>query len=592
MSMVPAEQKSELREALFSLKPVIKNAMFFSFFTNLLVLAPTIYMLEVYDRVVNSRSYMTLIMETLLVLVAYVVMEVLEWVRTRLLQQGALDFDRKTGNRTFDAMFEANLRRVPGATSQVLTDLRTLREFISSPAVLAMMDVPLSLLYAVAIFVINPTMGWMSIGGALILGIVAWLTERDTQPPLTAANRSAIDAQNYANGSLRNAQVIEAMGMQHNIHSRWMSKQEDFLIKQAQASDKAGGFSAISKFVQLSQSSLLLGLGCWLTIKGEFPGGGGMMLVASILGGKVVAPISQLIGAWKNVVSARDAYGRLDKLLQAIPARNPGMSLPQPKGLLTVEAVTAGAPGSPLAILKGVSFGVPPGKALAVVGPSASGKTTLARLMTGIWPAASGKVRLDGADIYQWYKSELGPYVGYLPQEVELFDGSIAENIARFGDVDQAKVEEAARAVGLHEIILALPNGYESAIGDDGCFLSGGQRQRVGLARAIYGKPRFIVLDEPNSSLDEAGELALVQTILTLKAQGSTVIVITHRTNVLAAVDLMLILQDGQVTAYGPRDEVIAALQQRQQQAAQQAAAQQAAAQQQVALQPAAAGAG
>jgi len=559
--MKPSDIRSELKESLLLLKPFIRRALFFSLFTNLLVMAPTVYMLEVYDRVVNSRSTMTLAMLTLLVIGVYVLLELFEWVRAEILHHASLGFDARMNGRVFDAMFEANLRRIPGGSSQVINDLKALRDFISSPAVLAIMDVPLSMLYIVAIFMISPVMGYVSVVGALLQVGLAYLTERNTQPPLTSANRAAIAAQNYANGTLRNAQVIEAMGMLKHIHGRWMKKQTEFLSHQAIASDQAGANTAVSKFVQMTQSSLLLGVGCWLTIKGEFPGGGGMMLVASILGGRVLAPISQVIGMWKQVVNARDAYGRLDKLLQNVPAREPGMSLPPPKGMLSVEAVMAGAPGSPAAILRGVSFVVPAGEAVAIVGPSASGKSTLARLMVGVWPTAAGKVRLDGVDVFPWNKSELGPHIGYLPQGVELFDGTLAENIARFGEVEMAKVEAAAKAVGVHEVIMALPQGYDTRIGDDGCFLSGGQRQRVGLARAIYGNPRFVVLDEPNSSLDEAGEMALVETLLALKAQGTTIVVITHRTSVLAAVDRMLVLRDGQVQAYGPRDEVLAALQ-------------------------------
>jgi len=556
-----SNKRSELRDALLAQKPVFRNAIFFSFFTNLLVMAPTIYMLQVYDRVVNSRSAMTLALLTLLAVGLYVVMEVLEWVRQEILQSAGRNFDASMSARIFDSVFEANLRRIPGTSVQALNDLRTLREFLSSPALLALMDVPLSMLYVLAIFMINTTMGYMSIVGALLQVGLAYLTERSTQPPLTAANRASIDAQNYASGSLRNAQVIEAMGMLGNIHSRWMKKQKLFLFSQASASDAAGAYSSLAKFVQLAQSSLLLGAGCWLIINRMFPGGGGLMVVASILGGRVLAPVSQVIGMWKYVVNARDAYFRLDNLLAALPAREPGMSLPPPKGLLSVEAVTAAAPNSNVPIIRGASFVVPAGKAVAVVGPSASGKTTLARLIVGVWPAAGGKVRLDGVDIFPWNKSELGPYVGYLPQDVELFDGTLAENIARFGHVDMAGVEAAARAVGVHETIMALPQGYESAIGEDGCFLSGGQRQRVGLARAIYGNPRLLVLDEPNSSLDEVGEQALVKTLLALKAQGTTILVITHRTSVLEAVDLMLLMVDGQVKAYGLRDEVLAALQ-------------------------------
>ena len=554
-------KRSELRDALLAQKPIFRNAAFFSFFTNLLVMVPTLYMLQVYDRVVNSRSVMTLALLTLLAIGLYVVMEILEWVRQEILQSAGRNFDARVSERVFDSVFEANLRRIPGTSVQALNDLRTLREFLSSPALLALMDVPLSMLYVLAIFMINTTMGYMSIVGALLQVGLAYLTERSTQPPLTAANRSSIDAQNYASGSLKNAQVIEAMGMLGNIHGRWMKKQRQFLSAQAAASDAAGTYSSLAKFVQLAQSSLLLGAGCWLIINRMFPGGGGLMVVASILGGRVLAPVSQVIGMWKYVVNARDAYFRLDNLLTALPARQPGMSLPPPKGLLSVEAVTAAAPNSNVPIIRGASFVVPAGKAVAVVGPSASGKTTLARLIVGVWPAAGGKVRLDGVDIFPWNKAELGQYVGYLPQDVELFDGTLAENIARFGHVDMERVEAAARAVGVHETIVALPQGYESAIGEDGCFLSGGQRQRVGLARAIYGNPRLLVLDEPNSSLDEAGEQALVKTLLALKAQGTTILVITHRTSVLEAVDLMLLMVEGQVKAYGLRDEVLAALQ-------------------------------
>lgn len=562
------DKRSELQEALTGQKKYFQNALFFSFFTNLLVMAPTIYMLEVYDRVVNSRSGMTLAMLTLLVVGLYALMEALEWVRMEVLQFAGRRFDAKTSERVFDSVFEANLRRIPGTSVQALNDLRTVREFLASPALIAIMDAPLAMLYIVVLFMINTTMGYMAIVGALVAVALAYFNERDTLPSLTVANRSAIDAQNYAIGSLRNAQVIEAMGMLGSIHGRWMKKQKQLLFMQASASDAAGTYSSLSKFVQLAQTSLLLGAGCWLTILGQFEGGGGMMIVASILGGRVLAPISQVIGMWKHVVNARDAYFRLNNLLQALPARQPGMSLPAPKGLLSVEAVTAAAPNSNVAIIRGASFVVPAGKVVAVVGPSASGKTTLARLIVGVWPAASGKVRLDGVDIFPWNKAELGPHIGYLPQDVELFDGTLAENIARFGPVDMARVEAAARAVGVHETIMALPQGYESAIGDDGCFLSGGQRQRVGLARAIFGNPHLLVLDEPNSSLDEAGEQALVQTLLALKAQGTTILVITHRTSVLQAVDLMLLLVEGQVKAYGPRDQVLAALQQGKAQAA------------------------
>ena len=558
--MKPAETRSELREAIRELKPYFMKAALFSVFCTLLILAPTGYMLEVYDRVINSRSMNTLLMLTLLVLWFYIVMELLEWARSGVMHQAGLALDRKLRERVFNAIFEANLRRIPGGTSQALNDLRTIRDFLATPALMALMDAPVSLLFLILIYLINPLLGWISVVAAVLQIFLTYLTEKNTQPPLVAAQREAIAAQNYANGTLRNAQVIKAMGMLRSIHQRWMKKQHNFLSLQAQASDHAGGNAALSKMLQTTLSAALLGTGAWLSLKGELAGGDGMMIVAWVLGPRVLAPLVQVVTLWKNVVGARDAYHRLDGLLQALPERQEGMPLPPPKGHLSVEGLIASAPGSPVAILRGVSFAVPAGRILAIVGPSASGKSTLARLLVGIWPAVSGKVRLDGVDVYPWNKAELGPHIGYLPQGIELFDGSLAENIARFGEVDPAKVEEAARAVGVHDTIMALPEGYETLIGDDGCFLSGGQRQRVGLARALYGSPQFIVLDEPNSSLDEAGEGALVDTLQALRAQGSTLIVITHRTSVLAAADLMLLLRDGQVQIAGPRDDVLTAL--------------------------------
>ncbi len=549
---------TQLQPALESLKPALKQAMLFGLLSNLLSLAPTIYMLEVYDRVVNSRNPGTLLMLTLLVLGMYVLMEIMEWVRSQILHNAGLAFEDKLNVRTFNVVFEANLRRIGGATNQALSDLRSLREFLSSPAITAVMDVPMALLYLFLVFLINPLLGWFSVAGALIQGYLTYLTERSTRAPLIEANRSAVAATNYANSALRNAQVIEAMGMQDGIHKRWMEKQNRLLFMQAVASDNGGGKGATSKFVQNVFSSGQMGLACWLSLTNQLSGGGGMFIVAWILGGKVLAPLVQVISLWKYTVTARDAYQRLDKLLQAIPARETGMALPPPEGALSVEGVVAGAPGTQAAIIRGASFALPAGEALAIIGPSAAGKSTLARLLVGIWPAFSGKIRLDGVDVFSWNKIELGPHIGYLPQGIELFDGTLAENIARFGEIDAAKVEAAARSVGLHETIMALPEGYDSRIGEDGCFLSGGQRQRVGLARAIYGEPRFIVLDEPNSSLDEAGEQALVETLRMLKAGGATLVVITHRTSVLAVADRLLLLRDGQVQAYGPRDEVLA----------------------------------
>lgn len=558
--MNPNKPPTELRLALAALSPYFRRAAWFSLVSSLLVLAPSAYMLEVYDRVVNSRSHTTLLMLTLLVLLAYALLEVLEWVRSEVMREASLEFDRKLSARVFSAIFEANLKRIPGGSAQPMNDLRTLRDFMYAPVVLAVMEAPVSVLALMLIFAISPVLGWTSMVAALVQTLVGWRNERSTQPPLMLANRSAMAAQQYADGSLRNAQVIESMGMLPQIYRRWMKRQSEFLSLQALASENAGFYQAVSKFVQNTVSSMLLGLGAWLLLRNQLNGGAAYMIIGSILGGRVLAPLVQIIAQWQSVVNVREAYARLDGMLAMVPVRPAGMPLPKPRGLLQVEGVVAAAPGSQVNILKGLGFALMPGEALAVVGPSASGKTTLARLLVGLWPSMSGKVRLDGADVFAWDKRELGPHVGYLPQGVELFDGTVAENIARFGLVDLAKVEEATRAVGLHDFVLALPQGYATPVGRDGMVLSGGQRQRVALARALYGKPAFVVLDEPNSSLDEQGDAALAQAIAQLKAAGTTFVVMTHRTSVLGVVDKMLVLRDGLAQMFGPRDDVLKAL--------------------------------
>ena len=562
------QKPSELREAIASLRPFFVRSGWFSLVCSLLVLAPSGYMLEVYDRVVNSRNHTTLVMLTLLVLGAYMVMELLEWARSEVMRAASVELDRRMSGRIFCAIFEANLRRLPGGTQQPLHDFRLVRDFLYSPVLLALLESPISLVMMVLLFLISPVLGWSALVFAVVQTFVAWLNERSTKPPLMQANRAAIEAQQYADNTLRNAEVIESMGMLRDTHRRWLGKQRDFLDLQALASERAGGFQAVSKLLQTTLSSMLLGLGAWLLLHNQLSGGGGMIIVASILGGRMLAPLVQVVSQWQSVVNVRDAWSRVEQLLEAVPAQPRSMALPAPRGALHVEQLVAGAPGNPALILRGVQFALSPGEVLAVVGPSAAGKTTLARLLVGLWPAQGGKVRLDGADIHTWDKAELGVHLGYLPQGVELFEGTLAENIARFAQVEPAKVEAAARAVGLHEFILSLPQGYDSPVGPEGARLSGGQRQRVGLARALYGDPVFVVLDEPNSSLDEEGDAALARAIQEGKARGTTFVVMTHRTSVLGVADKMLVLRDGMQQAFGPRDEVLATLQQAKQQPA------------------------
>ncbi len=549
-----------LRAALEPQRPLFLRALLFSFISGLLMLVPQWFMFEVYGRVLNSRNQNTLYMLLLLTVGAYVVIELLDLVRSRILHRAGQGVDRILRQRLFDITFEANLKKLPGGTPQAFADLKAVRDGIASPAVGAAMDIPAALLLLAVLFMLHPWLGVMTLVGALLQAAIVWATERRTMPLLTQAARASIQAQSYASGVLRNAQVVEAMGMLTSLRKRWQARQRTFLAQQAQASDHAGLHSTMAKLIQTMQGSLLLGAACWLVLRNELWGGAAMMIVASILGARVLAPTATLVTHWRGVVQARDAAKRLNTLFGLFGEREPGMPLPAPKGVLTVESVVASAPGSSVPILRNVSLVARPGEVLLITGPSASGKTCLARLLVGVWPAAAGKVRLDGVDVFGWNKEELGPHIGYLPQTIELFDGTVAENIARFGSNDHEAVRAAAAQVGLLEAIEELPAGFDTRIGEEGAVLSGGQRQRLALARAIFGDPRLVVLDEPNASLDEAGEKQLISLLHELRARGATVVVIAHRTSLIAAADKLMVLNEGQTVAFGPRDEVLAAL--------------------------------
>lgn len=552
--------RNELVEVFEGQRPVLRRAFVFGMVSSLLVLAPTAYMFEVYARVVDSRNHMTLAMLTIVTLFAMAVMEALEWARSETLREVGDNLEHGLMPRVYRAVFRMNLGRPGTGSTQPINDLRIIRDFLPGPAVSALPEVPAALVFLVLIFMLSPVLGVVSLLGAIVQVGLAWGNERRTQPPLSQANRLAVMANQQADAMLRHAEVVRAMGMRAALHRRWMVLQDKMLFQQALASDRAGLFQALTKMMQTTLSSALLGLAAWLVLGNALWGGPGMMIVGSVLGGRVLAPLAQAIAQWRSVVNVRESWKRLSLMLQQVPESDEGMPLPAPKGFLTAESLVAAAPGQQVQILRGIQFGLKPGDALAVVGPSASGKTTLARLLVGVWPALAGKVRLDGADVFAWNKQELGPHVGYLPQGVELLDGSIAENIARFGRVSRAAVEEAARAVGMHAWIESLPDGYDTKLGMEGARLSGGQRQRVGLARALYGNPAFVVLDEPNSSLDEAGELALAQVVASKRALGMTFVLITHRTSALQVCSHMLVLRDGVQQAFGPRDDVLAAL--------------------------------
>lgn len=550
--------RSEVASAVWAIRRPFYIVGGFSFMINMLMLTPTFYMLQMYDRVLASRNELTLIMISIIAVGLFLLLASLEWVRSRILVRVGAQFDAALNSRVFNAAFETNLRTNGANAGQALTDLTNVRQFITGNGLFAFFDAPWFPIYLIVIFILHPVIGWFSVVGAVLSISLTLINEWATKGPLSQANQAAISSNNYATNNLRNAEVIEAMGMLDNLRSRWYRRYKDLLVLQSIASDRAGTISAFSKFIRMTQQSLILGLGAYLVIKGQLSSGG--MIAGSILMGRALAPVDLLLGTWKHLVAARGSFARLEKMLNQYPARRESMSLPAPHGNLAVESLYAAAPGTNVQILKNVSFAVPQGEAIAIIGPSASGKSTLARLLVGVWPAVSGKVRLDGVDVFTWDKRELGPHIGYLPQDVELFEGTIAENIARFGEVDHEKVIDAAQQTGVHDMILHFPQGYDTPIGVSGGFLSGGQRQRIALARAVYGHPSLIVLDEPNASLDDAGEAALVKAVEALKKAGCTVVLITHRTSIISSVEKILLLRDGQAAAFGPRDEVINAL--------------------------------
>jgi ATP-binding cassette subfamily C exporter for protease/lipase len=552
------EKKSELDEALWSMRRIFLLAGVFSFFINALMLVPSLYMMQVYDRVLNSRNEMTLLMISIITIGLYGLLGGLEWVRSQLLVRASLQLDEKLNHRVFNATFEATLRGSGGNPGQAINDLNNLRQFLTGNGLFAFFDAPWAPIFLIVITLLHPWLGLFSLVGGLVLLGLTWLTEKTTQKPLAEANLAAMQASNFAGNNLKNSEVIEAMGMLPAVRERWSVKHQASLAYQQMASNRAGAIGATTRFVRVTQQSLALGLGALLVIDGSLSPGG--MIAASVLMGRLLAPIEQAIGSWKNFVAVRSAYERLQKLLLLIPAHEAQMSLPRPKGVVKIEALTVTAPNSQTMILKGINASINAGEVVGVIGPSASGKSTLARLLVGVWPAASGKIRLDDADLFAWDKSEIGQYIGYLPQDVELFEGTVAENIARFSEIDADKVVRAAQRTGVHEMILRLPQGYETQIGLAGSFLSGGQRQRIALARAIYGDPVLVVLDEPNSNLDDVGEQALVRAVQELKSLGSTVIVITHRTNIVGVVDKLMVLRDGTLQLYGPRNDVLSAL--------------------------------
>jgi len=549
----------ELTAALKDVKSYFILAAVFSAAINVLMLVPVIYMLQVYDRVMSSGSLSTLSSLTIIMVALLMAVGGFEWVRSRILISASNRIEKNLRKRVSRAAFKNTLLSgSTGAGAQSLSDLSNLRQFLTGNGLFAFFDAPWFPIYVAVMFMFHPWFGVAAIIAGIIMVALTYTNEIMTGKRLQEANSLASSVSNQFSGSLRNAEVIAAMGMAADIRGRQDFDADKVLMLQTEASGKAAVIANISKSFRMITQSLLLGMGALLALQGQISPG--MVIAGSLLLGRALAPIDMLVATWKGFAVARGQYARLGELLVAVPAEREAMSLPAPEGNLSAEQVVVVPPGSKVAVVKGVSLQLGAGEVLGIVGPSASGKSSLARSLLGIWPASSGKVRLDGADIAAWDRAKLGPHIGYLPQDIELFNGSISENVSRFGELSPEKVVAAAKLSGVHEMILQLPQGYDTVIGAAGGVLSGGQRQRIGLARAVYGSPKLMILDEPNSNLDDQGEKELVEALNRIKQLGCTVIVITHRTMVLQCVDKLLVMKAGQTAAFGPKDQVLASL--------------------------------
>lgn len=530
----------------------------FSFFINLLVLTPTLYMMQVYDRVLGSGRIETLIFLTIIASIAYMVLGALDAVRGHVLTRIGRWLDRRLSPVLIEMSMRGVLYGLP-ANAQPLRDLAQVRGYLGGVGVTALFDAPWSPIFIAVIWILHPLLGAFALTAAIVLSAIAILNEYLSRKSLKAASTLTIANLQKADSAVRNADVFHAMGMLPGFLTGWVRGNDTALAMQVAASDNNAIILGVSKFFRIFVQSFVLGLGAYVVLQHEMTSGG--MIAASILLGRALAPVEQAIGSWKSLVAARDAYDRLKRLADRLPPPAPAMPLPPPRGRLTCEQVVLVPRGRETPILQGVSFVLEPGEAIGIIGPSAAGKSTLCRLLVGSWQPTRGHVRLDGADVFAWPSEQLGPYVGYLPQTVELIGATVADSIARLSpDPDPEAIVAAARTAGVHEMILRLPKGYETEIGDGGSILSGGQRQRIGLARALYRQPRLVVLDEPNASLDSEGEDSLIGAIQRVKAWGGGIIIVAHQPRILQPVDKLLLLRDGRVELFGPRDEVLAKL--------------------------------
>jgi len=562
MATPASSERSELKTVLWAFRHEFLAVGVFSFVANLLLLTPTLYLLQVYDRVLASRSELTLLALSSVALFLFGMMAFSEWMRSRVLVRLGVRLDEQLSSRVFNASFDAYLQQSAGPPSRAFVDLIQVRQFLTGNGIFVFFDTPWTPVYIAVLFILHPWLGLLAIGFVLVQAGLAWWGHYLSVQPTAALIKSNMVVNAYLQSKLRNTEVLESMGMVGHLQRHWTEMQADHLQSSGTSQRVTNLITAASKFMRYTQQSLALGLGALLVIDGQLSPGA--MIAANVLTTRALAPIDMLVGVWRSFISAHDAFVRLEQLFWQYPARDLAPKRVAPQGTITLQQVVAKAAGRPKPILQNVSLQALPGSVTVVLGPSGSGKSTLARVMVGVWPDVDGQVLLDDLPLKSWDRMALGPHIGYLPQDIELFEGSISENISRFSEPDSSKVVEAALATGLHEIILQLPNGYDTLIGEAGILLSGGQRQRIGLARAIYGNPALVVLDEPNANLDDAGEAALMKTAATLREMNKTVILITHRPGLVALANQVVILQDGCIQFAGPRDAVLSQLRQMQ----------------------------
>ncbi len=551
-------QRSPLARILWSFRREFAIVGLLSMVANLLMLSPTLYMLQVYDRVLTSRSQLTLLVLSLIILMFFVVMGLADWARSRLLVFAGVRFDEALNSRIFRAGFRAELEQSGHDPTQALADLTNIRQFLTGTGTIAFFDLPWTPVYIAVSFLLHPLLGWLSIFFVINLVILAIVTQWRSATPAATMSKAEVGVNSYLFSKLRNSEVVASMGMLGDLRRRWASRNRSYVELQSRAQGVSQRMAAIVKFLRYTQQSLSLGAGALLAIHGEITLGS--MIAANMLISRASQPIETIVTIWGSFLSARSAYARIAGLLDAHPETADGERVGRPSGQIELRGVVATAPKRAEPILKTLDKEFPAGELTVIIGPSGSGKSTLARVLLGIWPYTEGDVLLDGQPLAHWDRTALGAAIGYLPQDIELFDGTIAQNIARFGEVDSATVIDAAKRAGMHEMILRMPMGYDTPIGDGGSVLSGGQRQRIALARALYGDPSLVVLDEPNANLDDVGDAALVEAIRDLKARGRTAFVITHRLNILAIADRIVLLNNGFVQADGSREVVLAAL--------------------------------